>query len=227
MRRVLFGLLTAASTLAAQAPATAPAPAPAAKVKGPTKAEFRVGGFMVSGERNYEFLGSTGTATGQIKGVEVLMRAPGIGLYVRSLSGAFGTQPKVISADARVLLGRPGFTLYGGVGRRALSGVVDKVYDFVAVGASSTISIGGSGVRTHIGGNIVLAPDPDAAGAGVKKPSKGIDAEAALFYRLPKTPFFMTVGYRTEVFNAISGSNTSPEEVRGLRLGGGISFGGR
>ncbi len=226
--RFMCGALVAlAGSLAAQAPV---APTVAPKVKGPSKAEFRVGGIMVQGERNYDFLGSIGTATGTIKGVEVLLRGSGAGLYVRSMSGEFGTQPIVVSADARLLLGRPGFTIFAGVGRRGLKGLKDKVYDMVQGGVSSTLSIGGTGLRTHISGNIILATEKDEPGgvaASVKNASKGIEGEAAIFYRLPKTPFFLNLGYRTEVFNAVSGNNDAPEEVRGLRLGAGLQFGGR
>src|SRR5690349_18317023 len=95
--RILCGaILVAAANLTAQAPTTAPAaPKP---IKGPTKAEFRIGGFMVSGERNYDVSSSVTSTAGSIRGVEVLLRGSGAGIYVRSLSGTFGTQPKVISA---------------------------------------------------------------------------------------------------------------------------------
>ena len=46
------------------------AQAPASK---PTKSEFRVGGFMVNGDRSYQYLSNpVTTATGSTKGVEVL-----------------------------------------------------------------------------------------------------------------------------------------------------------
>jgi hypothetical protein len=228
-RALLGALLVFGAALSAQAPAPAVA---APKIpKGPTKAEFRIGGFMVSGERNYDYYNTVSSAKGSIRGVEVLLRGSGAGLYVRSLSGTFGKQPKVISADARILLFPPVFTIFAGVGKRGLSGLVDKVYDFITAGVSSTVNIGGTGLRTHISGGILLAPDKSASGAAaVKQPSKGIEAEAAVFYRLPRVPFFMMVGYRAETFTGMATSGTtvtkSPEEVRGLRFGGGIQFGG-
>jgi hypothetical protein len=231
MRARMIGaaLVALTTSLTAQAPAagapatTAAAPAP----KGATKAEFRIGGFSFSGERSYDF-GGVAKATGSIQGVEVLMRGPGAGIYFRSLSGKFGTQPQVISADARILLFPPVFTVFGGVGRRALSGSLGtKIYEFAMLGVSSTVNIGGSGLRTHISAAAMVAPDKSATGANqVKNPSKGLDTDAALFYRFPKVPLFMTVGYRTEIFTGITGSVEAPEQVRGLRFGGGIQFGG-
>ena len=239
MRRlVCTALLAAVVPVAAQVPATAApaAPAPAAKSGGPNLAEFRVGGFMVSGERSYDF-GGVKTATGQIKGVEVMLRGAGAGLYVRSLSGTFGKQPQVISADVRILLFPPVFTVFGGVGKRALSSTLNtKIYNVIMGGVSSTANIGGSGLRTHISGAFMLAPETSggkASGVGAnqkKATSTGIEGEAAIFYRLPGVPLFFTVGYRTEVFTGKTATTTAtteaPEEVRGIRVGGGIQFGG-
>jgi hypothetical protein len=228
VRNLAAGLLLLATNLAAQVPGM---PA-AVSVKKPGKGEFRVGGFMVSGERNYEYYNSVTSTKGSIRGVEVVLRGTGAGLYARSLSGTFGAQPKVISADARVLLFPPIFTIYGGVGKRALSGIVDKVYDFAAAGISSTVSIGGTGLRTYISGGVLIAPDKAASGAAAaKNPSTGIETEAALYFKPPRIPLFLMAGYRTETFTAVSSSGSStikaPEEVRGLRFGGGIQFGGR
>lgn len=228
--RILCGaLLAVAANVPAQAPTTPAAAAAPRAPKGPTRAEFRVGGFMVSGERNYDFVSGVKTATGSIRGVEVLLRGSGAGIYVRSLSGTFGDQPKVISADARLLLFPPVFTVFGGVGKRALSSSLGtRVYDMAMGGVSSTVNIGGTGLRTHISAAVLVSPQKGTTGvAATKDPSKGIDAEAAVFYRLPGVPLFLTLGYRTEVFNAVSGPLKAPEEVRGLRVGGGIQFGGR
>jgi hypothetical protein len=239
MRRmlVLSGLLAVSAAAFAQDPVqSAPAAAPKVGRAGPNRNEFRVGGFMHNAERSYEFTNSKGTEAGSIKGIEVLLRGTGIGLYVRSLSGEFGSQPQVISADARLLIFPPAFTIFGGVGKRALSSDLKTlIYDVTMLGVSSTLNIGGTGWRTHISANAVLAPDKSTGGAAaVKNSSTGLEGEAAIFYRLPKVPFFITVGYRTEVFTGktVSGSGSStttlesPEEVRGIRIGGGIQFGG-
>ena len=227
-RIACVALLAFAASLGAQAPTTAPAPKPP---KGPSKAEFRIGGFMVQGERNSDFYNSVSSSPGSIKGVEVLLRSSGIGLYARSLSGEFDG-PIVISADARVLLFPPVFTIFAGVGKRGISGVKDKVFDFVIGGVSSTVNIGGSGLRTHISAGMMIGKDKQASSANAPK-GTGIEAEAAIFYRVPRVPLFFTVGYRTETFTSKTptvgpppGTIEAPEEVRGLRFGAGIQFGG-
>jgi hypothetical protein len=229
----MLAVATALSAQATSAPATSvPAAVPAVAKGGPKRAEFRIGGFMLNGERSYDYSNTVRTATGQIKGVEVLMRAPGIGIYVRSLSGEFDGQPQVISADARLLLFPPVFTVFGGVGKRALSSSLSTlIYDVTMIGISSTSNIGGTGWRTHISGAVLISPDKSATGASaITQSSRGIEGEAAIFYRFPRIPLFFTVGYRTEIFTGSSGPAAtavkSPEEVRGVRIGGGIQFGG-
>jgi hypothetical protein len=226
-----------ATTPPAATPAAA-APAQAAKAVEPSKSEFRVGGFIGSGERSYDRANNVNTATGQIRGVEVLLRGSGAGLYFRSLSGTFGKQgsttnalqPKIISADARILLFAPTFTVFGGVGKRCVCGPPDKIYDVGMAGVSSTVNIGGSGLRTYISGAFLVAPDnskPATSGSSSKvKLSNGLEGEAAVFYRHPSIPLFLTVGYRTEIFTGKTATATLPEEVRGLRVGAGIQFGG-
>jgi len=236
MRRALWSAvaLATATALGAQTPpATTQAPVaapPPAGAKGGTKAEFRIGGFMVSGERSYDFANRVQTATGSIRGIEVLLRGRVGGIFVRSLSGTFGKQPQVISLDARILLFPPVFTVFGGVGKRALSSSVGTpIYNVAMGGISSTVMIGGTGLRTHISGAYLIAPDPKAASGAsnaVKNISKGMEGEASVFYRVPGVPLFLQVGYRTEIFTGKSAGGTAPEEVRGIRVGGGIQFGG-
>lgn len=228
--------LLSGSALGAQVPApTTPAPAqPAARMPGPRRSEFRVGGFMLNGERSYDFTdgGSTldgvNSNTGTIRGVEVLLRAPAIGLYFRSLSGTFTDQPQVISADARLLLFPPVFTIFGGVGKRALSTeLATPVYDVIVGGVSSTVNIGGTGLRTHISGAVLVAKGQPTATGGESPKGSGLEGEAAIYYRIPAVPLYVMVGYRTEVFSTKTGTLETPEEVRGIRVGGGIQFGGR
>src|SRR5262245_16366855 len=94
MRLILSATMLAAAAgaqdPATQVPGTNAVVVPKAK-GGPTKAEFRIGGFNVMAERSFDNADSVNTATGQVKGVEVLMRAKAIGIYVRSLSGQFGS----------------------------------------------------------------------------------------------------------------------------------------
>jgi len=236
--RVLCGAFVAlAANLAAQAPVTAPAAAPATAPSapaGPNRAEFRVGGFMLSGERSYDYIGpKPAPATGSTRGIDVLLRASGIGVSVRSMSGTYGDgKLKIVSADARLLLFPPVFTIFGGYGKRALCGVSCRTNTIIMGGVSSTVSIGGSGLRTFISGAMLIAPElKSVAGTttGASAAGSGIEAEAAILYRFPGAPLFVSLGYRTETFNikATTSAPQAPEEVRGLRFGGGIQFGGR
>ena len=183
--------------------------------------EFRVGGYFLSGERNYSFNGAVApTGSGQTRGVDVLLRGAGIGLYGKSITSTFTNQPNVVSADANVLLGVPGFSFMGGAGARALSSNLgtQAIY-FYRGGAMMTFPIGGTGLKASIMGAGYFPQDDT-------KMKPGGEGEASLIYRPPGIPLFLQFGYRTEVFTTKSGSLTTPEEVRGLRLGGGILFGG-
>lgn len=225
-------LLGAASVAGAQIPAGPTAPADARAKR--SSWEMRVGGFMLSGERSYEFFNNVESTTGTMQGVEVLLRTKAIGLSVRSLTSEFGTQPHVTSADARVVLFPPVFSIMVGAGRRALWSELNETaptqFDIGIAGVSSTIPIGGSGLRTYISGAVFLP-----AGEAKDRVDKGMEGEAALLYTLPKVPLFLQVGYRTELFTskgAPTGPGTAqadlrPEEIRGIRVGGGIQFGGR
>lgn len=223
---ILAIALCAASSVGAQTPdALAPIPPAVSKPSG-GGGEFRVGGFMISGDRSFEFGSAVSNEAGSIQGVDVLLRARGIGLSFRSLTGTFGTQPHVTSADARVLLFPPVFTIMAGAGRRVLWSDLNETspsqFDIGIVGVSSTVVIGGSGLRTNLSAS-VYTPIAESA----EKIESGMEGEASILYRIPKLPFFLQVGYRTELFTAKAGTNTTPEEVRGVKLGGGMVFGGR
>lgn len=235
--RFAAALALVGAPLSAQDPAPA-APAPAAgsvtvpagpvvpqnaKAEG-SSWELRVGGIMmVSAQRNSEFFSKVSESTGSVKGVDALLRGSGFGLSFRSLSGNFGTsQPQVISADARILLGPQGFSINAGASRRLLYTTTgSKMFEFALGGVSMTWNIGGSGVRTLISADYYY-PIRDAS----KKMKNGMEGEAGFIWRLPAVPFYVQVGYRTEVFNQLTNSVQQPEEVRGVRVGGGIQFGG-
>lgn len=219
---VLFG---SASVLPAQAPQAASADssptftAPSAK-----KWEVRLGGFMVSGERNSVFNNNARTGTGSVKGVDVLLRASGIGLQGRSSMGTFGTnQPEVVNADASIIIGPPSFSVFAGGAKRALSSTLGtSVYTFGRVGLQMTFVIGATGLRGQIGGWGYIPASEDAERMNI-----GGEGEASILWSPPKIPIFFQLGYRNEVFTAKSPSATAPEEVRGLRLGAGLQLGGK
>ena len=225
MRAHVIALLLGASVAAdAQMPAGPVAP-PAAKPKS-SSVELRVGGIMISGERSYEFLNNVESETGEIKGVDFLLRSKAAGISFRSLTGTFGTQPHVTSADARLLLFPQVFSIMVGAGRRALwsdfNASSPTQFDMGIAGISSTVRIGGSGLRTNINAAIYLP-----AGETKDKIKGGMEGEASLLYAVPKLPFFLQVGYRTALFTAKGTNFETPEELRGIRLGGGLQLGGR
>jgi hypothetical protein len=231
------GQATQPASATTAAPATTPPTADPVEMKAEgSGVTFRVGGFMVNGERNYAFNNTVGSATGSLKGVEVLLRGGGVGLSFRSLTGSFstpnsscascsngGTQPDVTSADASVLIGPPAFTVFLGASKRALTDTslgVTQVYTFGRVGAQMSFLIGGSGFSAQIGGWGYIPQSADAMKIGG-------EGEGSIIYTMPKIPIFLQVGYRTEVFTSKTLTTQTPEEVRGLRLGGGIQFGGK
>lgn len=225
MRALLIVLaLAAASSAGAQMPAAPTAPA-SAKPKS-SSVELRVGGIMINGDRSYEFFNRVESEVGSIKGVDFLLRGKGAGISFRSLSGTFGTQPNVASADARLLFFPQQFSIMLGAARRAtwseLNETSPTVFDMGVAGVSSTIPIGGSGLRTNVSAAIFLPlskPEQNVKG--------GLEGEASLLYAIPKLPFFLQVGYRTELFTSKGDNFETPEEVRGIRLGGGLQLGGR
>lgn len=225
MRAMVAVLLAAASVAGAQQFPAGPIAPANAKAKG-SSAEMRVTGFIINGERSYEFFNNVETETGSVNGVEVLLRTKAIGLSVRSLSGEFGNQPHVTSADARLLLFPQQFSIMIGAGRRALwsdlNATAPTQFDLGIAGVSSTIPIGGSGLRTNISGAVFLP-----AGESKDRIKGGMEGEASVIYTLPKVPLFLQVGYRTELFTSKGSNYETPEELRGIRLGGGIQFGGR
>jgi len=225
MRNLLIALAVgAAVTARAQVP-TGPI-APASPKAASSRGELRVSGFMISGDHSFDFANSVSTETGSIKGVDVLLRSKAIGISFRSLSGTFGTQPHLASADARIYLFPPVFSIMVGAGRRALWSDLNPdtptQFDIGIAGVSSTMAIGGSGLRTNISGAF-YAP----AGQSKDKVKSGLEGEASILYRLPVVPLFVQVGYRTEIFTAKAGTRETPEEVRGVRVGGGLQLGGR
>jgi hypothetical protein len=225
MRRFLIALgVVASATAGAQMPA-GPTPPANAKAAG-AGMELRVSGFTINGDRSLNFAGVLDTAKGSITGVDFLVRGKAAGVGFRSLTGTFGKQPHVTSADARLYLFPPIFSIMVGAGRRALWSDLNpdapSQFDMGIAGVSSTIAIGGSGLRTNIAGAVYLP-----AGETKDKIKGGMEGEASVLYRLPKVPLFLQIGYRTELFTAKAGTRETPEEVRGLRLGGGLQFGGR
>ena len=235
MRSLVITLLACASVAGAQA-GTVPAAPTAPVVKSSAVGELRIGVFMVNSERSMEFNGAVTTKNAPIKGVDVLARAKFIGVQFKSLTSEFEGQPNITSADLRLLLFPRQFTIMIGAGRRALWSDLNATsptqFDMGMAGVSSTITIGGTGLRTNLSAAMYIAAGPTSPGnatasAAQAQLDKGMEGEASILYSPPKVPVYLQVGYRTEVFTSKSGTRTTPEEVRGLKVGGGLQFGGR
>ena len=235
---VIAALVAGAATAGAQVPGTTPAAPTAPVVKGSGGGEFRVGGFMINSERSMEFNNAVTTKTAQMKGVDVLLRAKFIGLQIKSLTSEFEGQPNITSADARVLIFPRVFSVMIGAGRRALWSSLNATsptqFDLGMAGISSTVAIGGTGLRTNFMAAMYIPAGQSTAsstGTGVSgggaELDKGMEGEASIIYSPPKIPLFVQIGYRTEVFTSKNGTRTTPEEVRGLKVGAGLQIGGR
>ena len=237
---LIVAALGAASIAGAQTPPTPTSAASGApQAAGPAKpkaggGEIRIGGFMVSGDRSVEFGNSVSNETGSIQGIDVVMRTRVIGLQVKSLTGDFGTLNHVTSADVRLLLFPPAFTVMAGGGRRALWGSLNEdsptLFTVGMVGLSSTVAIGGSGLRTNLSVAMYMPGPAASAGSTSQKTAemdKGMEGEASLLYKFPKLPLFVQAGYRTEVFTQKNSTGLTPEEVRGVKVGAGLLLGGR
>lgn len=238
MRSLVIALAasaSAASVAVAQVPGTSPAAPTAPVVKTSTGGELRIGGFMINSERSMEFNSAVTTKTAQMKGIDVLLRAKFIGLQVKSLTSEFEGQPNITSADVRLLLFPRVFSVMVGAGRRALWSTLNATsptqFDMGLAGVSMTHAIGGTGLRTNLMAAVYLpvqksSGNSTSSGTGAEI-DKGMEGEASIMYTPPKIPLFLQVGYRTEVFTSKRGTTVTPEEVRGLKVGGGIQLGGR
>jgi hypothetical protein len=110
-----------------------------------------------------------------------------------------------------------------GAARRALSTTqITQIYTFGRLGVQLSYLIGGTGVRAQVGGWGYVPSSTDAA-----RMKPGGEGEGSIIYTPPSLPIYFEFGYRTEVFTAKTLTSQTPEEVRGLRLGAGIQFGGK
>ena len=189
--------------------------------------ELRIGGIYAAADHNSFFAGTARAASGTVLGGEVHGRVGLFGLTVRNFDGKFGNQPEVVNADVSLLVGPPVFQVVGGLAERAIAGeLATQVYRFARVGALSTIRIGGSPLRATLAGVQYLP-----VGADKQRVQSGTEGETSVLYTPGGGNVYFQFSYRVELFTAklSSGSmlDTAPEELRELRLGVGLQFGGR
>ena len=198
----------------------------------PVSFELRVAPTGILGERNYAFGTAVTATTGMMTGAEIIARWRYVGLGVRVFSGAFGdslagTKFKVVNGDVSLLAGPREFSAEAGYAKRALlSTTADQVFTFLRIGARSTLSVGSTGLSVTLGYWQYLPQ-----GDNTLRVTSGREAESGLSYDFATMPLYLTVGYRTELFeissNPLSGAPTTPEEVRGIRVALGLRFGAK
>jgi hypothetical protein len=200
--------LAASSELAAQTPA------------------FEVRGvvFGLLGKRDAETSPTTlGQSTGTLTGGELSLRGRSIGVLVRlvngdlSASGSGGIGGRLTTGEVRLQAGPRALAAEVGYGKRATGGTLGAtVYSYLRAGVSSVLDIGGTGLTARISAAAYLK--------GQEASVSGHEVATALEYRLRRTPFVVTLGYRAEVFRATAGATERAEKVSGVVAGVGIRF---
>lgn len=189
------------------------------------QAEVRITALSSPAVRN-GVVGTTATQfTGTGGAVELLLRGGIVGLHVRTFGADLDRGLGVANGDVRIVLGPQAISVELGGTRRAVVGqLANSQTTFSRIGLRSTFAIGGSGLRGMIG---AWGLNGSALPVGVRE-ARGLEAETALLYQLPKLPVFVQLGYRAESYAVtLPLGRSAPEEVGLLTFGGGLSFGGR
>lgn len=190
------------------------------------QARVRVGGVGVIATRNAAVGTTTGTASGMMGGVDILLRNRMMGLSVRTLDGNFDAggggagSGQITNGDVRLLLGPALFSVEGGVGRRAFTdAVATRVFNYGAAGARIAIPLGGSGYEAHLGGSAYLGGKLLNDSSNVLT---GFAGQTGLYYSVPRLPLYVMAGYRFERVTVSGPSRVLPEEVSGILVGAGL-----
>ena len=225
-------LLLALCVVAARAPAQViEAFPPVESYKG----EARIGLVISTSNRVSVFAGAAAPqGTGTVSGAELYARASNVGIYVRSLSGAFTQSAQAAGKsftlqEARLMIGSPMLSIEGGALRRTAT-------SDVSVGTSTKQTVWRAGARSQWGiGGSRLQVTLAAGGrfANIKGPTTkalkflGYDAEATLLAQAPKKlPMYAAIGWRYERFDDPWGPTLRTEEQSGPFFGIGIRFAG-
>ena len=167
------------------------------------------------------------SGSGTMSGVEIALRRSWVGLAVRVMngdlsasSGASGGGGKLTTGELRVQLGPRIASLDVGYGMRAAGGNLGTTaYSYVRAGGASIIDIGDTGLSTRVSIGVYVS------GQGVANTTvSGQEIMTALEYRVRRSPFVITVGYRAEVFQTTFAGVVRAEQVSGVMVGAGVRF---
>jgi len=193
--------------------------------------ELRVGPYIYSARRLVlqEGASTVAQASDGMFAAEVLWRGTSAGLFLRAVSGSFGTQlPDLIQVDARVLLGPRPFTVEVGYGQRAPafsfstdSGAASGGIRYGRFGARSALVLGTSGFQTYLDGGMYLSIVGNTSGFEIS----GFDAETMILYQAPRgIPVYGMAGFRFERMIQMGVGYPPAEELSGLIIGVGFRF---
>ena len=169
---------------------------------------------------------TVGSGSGTMTGGEFATRYAWAGLTLRlvngdvaTASGAAGSGSSLTTAEVRVQLGARVASLDVGYAMRAVTGSLGTTtYSYLRAGASSILDVGATGVSGRLSLGMYFG------GQGVPNTTvSGQEIVAALDYRV-RGPFFVTLGYRSEVFQATSAGQVRAEHVSGVLVGAGIRY---
>ena len=165
------------------------------------------------------------SGSGTMSGGELALRRSWVGASVRLVngelsasSGPSGAGGKLATGEFRVQIGPRVASLDVGYGMRAAGGNLGTTtYSYVRVGAATIIDVGDTGLAGRLSVGIYIA------GQGVPNTTvSGQEIMSALEYRVRRSPFVITLGYRAEVFQTTLAGVVRAEQLSGIMVGAGI-----
>lgn len=191
------------------------------------KLSLAVGGVIQPSRRVASLDAAGGTGSGTMTGLDGMIRVGMLRAEIRIGSGEFASDSgvfgggKVTSASGALGFGGRTFWVTGGVGRRAYSGSLGRrVWSFTQVSAGISLGLTSSLRGEVSGGSYLGAKEIDGPTTAT-----GRFAQTALRYEPGALPVYLVLGYRAEIFTPGDAPGSSPDEVSGLIVGGGIRVG--
>lgn len=188
--------------------------------------ELRVGVHTDNTKRNTALSDVvTGRGSASIQAFEGMISASngGAGIGGRIMNGTFDDDFSL--KEAFIMVGEQYFHVEGGYGQRSLFGT-DTAVNFIRAGAQSLVQIGGSGVALGFSGSKYFSSKFDIGNSKKDTSSvkpDGWEGETDIYYTMPKVPFYLQLGYRTEWFSL----GKREENMHAVILGAGLWLGGR